>query len=206
MKAWAAGWVVLPLCVAACARPPTRVSLPAIVHTIAVLPPNNRTGEDLLVSPGSFLGKYVFDGERISVPDILAAEARAQLAQRGYAIVPPETVDTALGGQRPHSAADAAALAARHHIDASILYLEIRRWEPNGHFNPDFVIVSVTATLIAPSTGDVLWTVDRPSRPIPTPGIVALGQADIIAAAKVAEEMLAGLGPVRPAHAGGAAK
>ncbi len=206
MKARAAVWVVLPLCVAACARPPTTVSLPATADTIAVLPPNNRTGEDLLVSPGSFLGKYVFESERVSVPDLLAAEARAQLAQRGYAIVPPETVDTALDGQRPHSAPDAAALAARHHIDASVLYLEIRRWEPNGHFNPDFVIVSVTATLISPSTGDVLWTVDRPARPIPTPGTVAPGQADIIAATKVAEEILAGLGPFHPAHGGAAAK
>jgi hypothetical protein len=199
MKRGATVFILLALTVAGCARPPTPVSPPTA--TIAVFPPNNRTGNDLLVAPGSLLGKYVFNTERVTVSDVLAAEARLQLARRGYMLVPAETVDTALGGVRPDSAPAAAMLASRQHIDASVLYIEIRNWEPNGPFTPDFVIVSIVATLIDPPTGRVLWTADHPSRPVPTPGVVVLGEAYVIAAAKVIAEMFAGLGPTQePAH------
>ncbi len=198
MKAWDTVFVLLALMVAGCARSPTSASIAATAGAIAVLPPNNRTGDDLLVAPGSLVGKYVFDDARVTIPDVLAGEARRQLARRGYTLVPTETVDTALGGQRPDSAPDAALLATRHHIDASVLYIEIRNWEANAHFNPDFVIVSIQATLVDPSTGRVLWTADHPSRPVPTPGAVNPGDASVTAAAKVMKEMMAGLGPVQP--------
>jgi hypothetical protein len=195
MKPWDAVFILLALMVAGCARPPTPVSLPITPAAIAVFPPNNRTGDDLIVAPGSLFGKNIFNTERVTVADVLAAEARLQLARRGYTLVPADAVDTALGGQRPDSAPDAAMLATRHHIDATVLYIEIRNWEPNGHFNPDFVIVSIEATLIDPPTGRILWTAGHPSRPVPTPGVVNPGDAYVIAAAKVTEEMMAGLGP-----------
>ena len=182
---------------AACTRPPAPVSPVATASPIAVLPPNNRTGDDLLVAGGSFLEKYAFHTERLTVSDVLATEARWQLERRGYTVVPAETVGAALGAQRPESAPEAAALAVRQHINASVLYIEIRRWEPDGHFNPDFVIVSIELTLLDPATGRVLWTANHPSRPVPTPGVVNSGQAYVIAAAKVMEETLAGLAAVQ---------
>jgi hypothetical protein len=188
-------FVCLALCGAGCARPPPLVSLPATAGTIAVFPPNNRTGDELVVAGGTLAEKYVFGTQRVTVPDVLAAEARWQLARRGYTLIASEAVDTALGPQRPDSPAAAATLATHQQLDASVLYIEIRRWEPNGPFTPDAVIVSVTVTLIDPSTGRSLWTADHPSKPVSTPGVVNPGQAYEIAAGKVIAELFAGLGP-----------
>src|SRR5205809_471929 len=80
-----------------CARPPapTPAPSPASVRAVAVLPPNNRTGDPLLVAGASFFEKYVARTDRITVPDVLAAEARFQLARRGFTLIAPETVEAA---------------------------------------------------------------------------------------------------------------
>ena len=193
MRHAAAMCTVLAMCAAACARPPVAAVIP--VRTIAVFPPNNRTGDPLLIAGASFLEKYVLPAERYTVADALAAEARGQLARRGFDVVAPELVARAITGTPISNPQDAASAAARAHLDAAVLYMEIRRWEPDAEYRPGFVIAAVGATLIDPSTGRVLWSVDRPSRPVQTPGVVGLGDAYAIAARVVIQELLAGLAP-----------
>src|SRR5439155_495838 len=62
----------------------------------------------------------------------------------------------------------------------------------------DFTLVSITATRGDPASRRVVWSVERPTAPIATPGEVALGPAYVTAARKVVEELLAPLGPERP--------
>src|SRR5262249_36785451 len=63
---------------------------PATVHSVAVLPPSNRTGDSLLVSGTSLLEQYAFHTDRATVPDVLAPQLRMQLRRRGIAGVSPE--------------------------------------------------------------------------------------------------------------------
>jgi hypothetical protein len=182
-----------------CARPPAVTLPPAAVRTVAVFPPNNRTGDLLLIAGASFYEKYVVPTDRVTVPDVLASEARRQLARRGFTVVPPALVSAATGDHAPASAQDAAAVAARNKLDAAVLYIEIRRWEVDVPVHPAFVIASVAVTLID-SDGRVLWTLDHPSRPVATPGVINLGDAYTIAAQRLMQEMLGTLGPERPAQ------
>ena len=200
MSARPALWSFLALLTFSCARPPAPVPppSPASVGAVAVLPPNNRTGDPLLIAGASFYEKYVARTDRITVPDVLAAEARFQLARRGFTVIARQTVEAATGDRAPADAQEAAAVATRNKIDATVLYIELRRWEADVPFRPQFVIASLEVFLIEPSTGRVLWKVDHPSRPVPTKGVVNLGDAYDIAARTVMEEMLAGLGPERP--------
>jgi hypothetical protein len=187
----------LLLLAGACARPPAPVPAPKTVQAVAVFPPDNLTGDALLVEGGTVLEKYVFHTERVTVGDVLAAEARMQLASRGVAVVPPDVVDAAAGDPPPLGAHGAAAAAARSHIGAAVLFIEIRRWQPDAPFQPRSIIVSLAATLVDPSDQRTLWTAERPSRPIATPGAVTPGAADVIAAAKAIEELLAPLSSLR---------
>jgi hypothetical protein len=170
---------------------------------VAVFPPDNLTGDDLFVEGGTLLEKYVFHTERVTVGDVLAAEARMQLASRGVTIIPPDVVDAAAGNPPPLGAYGAAAAAARSHIDAAVLFIEIRRWLPDAPFQPRSIIVSLAATLVDPSDQHTLWAAELSSRPIATPGSVTPGAADVIAAAKAIEELLGPLTSLRPP--GGAA-
>lgn len=181
------------LVVAACARSPTPPAAPTVVHAVAVFPPNNRTGDELLVEGGSLLERYAFHTERVTVADVLAAEARRQLAARGVAVIAPAIVDAAVADYAPRTAETAARQAARNHIEADVLYLEIRRWEPDAPFQPGRIIVSLAATLIDPADGHVVWSAAPPSRPIATPGAVTLGAADVIAAEHAIDDLLAPL-------------
>jgi len=188
MRARLRFWLLLGLGLAGCIRPPTAVLMPG--RSVAVLPPNNRTGDPLLIAGASFLEKYVLPTERYTVPDALAAEARAQLVQRGF-----DVVAAATDGQAPSDPADAARLAARNRSEGAALYIEIRRWEPNVGTEPTYVIASVALTLVEASTGRVLWSVDHPSRPVQTPGVINLGDAYSVAAHALMTEMLAPLTP-----------
>jgi hypothetical protein len=193
--------LLLILCLAACVRTPPPALQP--VRSIAVFPASNRTGDPLLIAGASFLEKYVLPTERYTVADALAANARRQLAARGFEVVAPQLVDAATSGKTPASARDAAALAVRAGIEAAVLYIEIRRFEPNAGTEPTFIIASIAATLIEPATGHVLWTGEHPSRPVQTPGIINLGDAYAVAARTVMRELLAPLAP-EPPHAAGA--
>jgi hypothetical protein len=164
---------------------------PPSVRRVAVLPPSNRTGDGLLIAGASVLERYALSTERVTVPDVVAAEARLQLARRGIDVVPPDVVERATGGRVPGSPAVAAELAREAKLDAPVLYVEIRRWDPDAGTHPAFVVVAVEAALVDPAKGDVVWELHRPARPVATPGAVTLGSAYVDASRKVIEEVFA---------------
>lgn len=185
--------LLLPVLTLHCALPPGAPPLPATVRTIAVLPPNNRTGAPLLVESASFWGDpYAARPGRVTVADVLAADARAQLERRGIKVMAPEAVTAAIGNQTPGSPEEAAALVARGKLEGGALYLEIRRWDADmSPLHPRRILVALDAHLIDAATGQVVWTAHHPLRPVPTPGAITRWVAYTIAARKVAEELFA---------------
>ena len=190
-------WLALLLLTNACGRPAPPPP-PDMIRTVAVLAPANRTGDPLLVAGASFFEQYALKSDRVTVPDVLASEARVQLAHRGFTVVSADEVERATQGRAPGSLEAAAEIAARAKLAGLALFLDIRRWEPDAPTQPSFVLVGVTASFVDPATGRVVWSVERPTSPVATPGEVALGPAYVTAARKVMEELLAPLGPVRP--------
>jgi hypothetical protein len=171
---------------------------PATVRSVAVLAPDNRTGDPLLVAGTSLLERYAFRTERVSVPQVLAIELRAALARRGYAVVAPELVAAATEG-RPVGSAEAAAELARHgHLDEPVLMVVIDQWQPDAPTEPTFVIVALEAALVEPSSGAVLWHTRRRASPIATPGSVTLGTAYETAVRKAVEELVGAWGTEQP--------
>src|SRR2546430_5011610 len=165
--------LLLPVLTLSCTLPPNTPPLPATVQTIAVLPPNNRTGDPLLVESASFLHPYADRPGRVTVADVLATEAREQLARRGIKVIAPEAVTAAIGNQTPRSPEEAADLAIRGKLEGSALYIEIRRWEADmSSLHPQRILVALDARLIDAATGQVVWTAQRPLHPVPTPGAV----------------------------------
>ncbi len=184
--------LLLPLLTLSCTLPPSPPPLPTTAQTIAVLPPNNRTGDPLLIESASFLYPYAAGPGRVTVPDVLATEARAQLERRGFRVMTPEAVTTAIGNQTPSSPEEAADLAARGKLEGSVLYIEIRRWEADmSPLHPRRIIVALEARLIDTATGQVVWTAQHPLRPVPTSGAITRWVAYTIAARKVTEELFA---------------
>ena len=133
-----------------CTRPGETVpsDLP---RTVAVLEPSNHTGDPLLVAGTSFLERYALRTERVTVPDVLASEARLQLERRGFTAVPPETVEGATEGRAPGSTDSAVAIARHGGLVGLVLWIDVRRWEPDAPTLPTFVIVGLTAELIDPT-------------------------------------------------------
>ena len=194
----AVGWLSLLLLTGGCGRSVTPPPPRDMVRTVAVLAPANRTGDPLLVAGTSFFEKYAFRTDRVTVPDVLASEARIQLARRGFTVVPAQDVESATHGRAPGSPEAAAEIASRAKLEGLALYLDVRRWEPDAPTHPSFVLVSLTASLVDPATARVVWRAERSTAPVATPGEVALGPAYVTAARKVMEEVLAPLGPERP--------
>ena len=185
-------WLLLPLLTLSCARSPNAPPLPTTVQTIAVLPPNNRTGDPLLIESASFLHPYADRPGRVTVPDALATEVREQLTRRGVKVTDPEVVTAAIDKQTPQSPEEAADLAARSKLEGSALYIEIRRWEAEmSPVHPRYVMVALEARLLDTATGQTVWAVQRPLHPVPTPGVIVRWMAYTIAAHKVAEELFA---------------
>jgi len=190
--------LLLLVLAAACAHPVASPPPRDIPRTVAVLTPGNRTGDPLLVAGTSFLEKYALKTDRVTVPDVLASEARRQLERRGFTVVPADAVESATQGRAPGSPQAAAEIASRAKLDGLALYLDIRRWDPDAPTQPSFIVVALTAALVDPGTARVVWSAERPAAPVPTPGEVTLGSAYVTAARKVTEELLAPLGPERP--------
>ena len=185
-------WLLLPVLTLHCALPPSAPPLPATVRTIAVLPPNNRTGDPLLIESASFWDPSAARPGRVTVADVLAAETRGQLERRGLKVIAPEAVTAAIGNQTPSSPEEAADLVARGKLEGSALYIEIRRWEADmSPLHPQRILVALEARLIDTATGQVVWTAHPPLHPVPTPGAVTRWVAYTIAARKVAEGLFA---------------
>ena len=126
--------VLLPLfaVAAGCIHRPAAPAPPHGVHVVTVLPAANRTGDPLLITGTSLLERYAFRTERVTVADALAQEAAAFLRARGYRVNEPSTVEGTLPGHAPDSAEDAARVASHAGLEGFVLYLEIRRWEPDA--------------------------------------------------------------------------
>jgi hypothetical protein len=184
------------LVAAGCARPPAPPprDLP---RTVAVLPTHNETGGSLPVAGSSLLERYAFDTRPVTVPDVLASEARLQLAYRGFTVVRGDVVAQATDNPPPSSAEAAADIARRAHLDGAALFIDLRRWNPDPPTEPRVVIVDLVVSLVDPPTGRTLWTNHWSTRPLRTVGEATLGAADIAAARAVMEAVLAPLGPER---------
>lgn len=168
---------------------------PAAARRIAVLPPSDGRGAplsprapaDLDAAPTQALGA------------ILASEARTRLARQGFEVIDPKLVETATGGRVPSSPEMAAEILRSAKLDATILFLRVRRWEfPYPTFRTDEVIVSLDAMLVDPTSGQVVWQVGRPTKPVPLHGVAIGGQADAAAAEEVMKEVFAPLGQRLP--------
>jgi len=192
-------WYVLPaLSLLGCLHAPAPVPLPPAVNPIAVLPANNRTRDPLLVSGGTLVERYVLHSDRVTVMDVLAAEARRQLEIQGFTVVAPEAIEAAGEPQAPANAQAAVTLAEQQHWSGTVLYIDLRRWEPDIAFQPSAIIVWVDLTLLESSSGRVLWNVTQGPSPIATQGAINLGDAYVIAARVAMEKALAPLVPQTP--------
>jgi hypothetical protein len=101
----------------------------------------------------------------------------------------------------PTSARMAAQIIEEAHLDATALYIEVRRWKPTPNsrgMKADSVIVALDVMMVDPKTGAVLWQVHRPSRPVPLYGVVLTGHAHLFVAETVMREVFALLGAKQP--------
>ena len=184
--------LLLSLLTLSCALPPSAPPLPTTAHTIAVLPPNNRTGDPLIIESASFFHPDAAGPGRVTVPDALAAEVRAQLERRGFKVMTPEVVMTAIGNQTPSSPEEAADLAVHGQLEGSALYIEIRRWDADmSPTHPQRILVALEARLIDTATGRAVWIAQLPLRPVPTLGAITRWRAYTIATRKITEELFA---------------
>lgn len=160
---------------------------------IAVLPVNNRTGETLAVAGSGLIDLYVLHEGEITVSEVLASEARLELQQKGFEVTSQRVVESSMKGAVPVDPLSAMDEASRGGLGTLCLYLEIRRWEPDVPMHPRYVIVGMTASLVDPSTRQVLWHTERRPAPVATLGAVTMEASYVIAVRKVMEEMLAPL-------------
>jgi hypothetical protein len=167
-----------------------------IAGGITVLPTNNLTGDPLLVEGGGLIDRYIRHAAKVSVGDVLQSEARFRLQEKGFDVGDWAAQQKALKGRVPESAQAAVALAREAGLTSRVLYIEIRRWEPDAPTQPRFVIVALIASVMDPMSGQEIWREHRRAAPVPTPGVVNLESAYVIAARRVIAEMLA---PLRPA-------
>ncbi len=142
---------------------------PKDLGAITIVPPENRTGDELLVAGGSLSETYLLRAERLTVPDVLAAETETLLRARGYRarLAEPEAGPTGLR-----------------------LTIEVRRWEPDSWTHPAFVIAGVRAAL-TDAQGRELWSAAPAVHPVATPGAVIPGAAYDTAARSLVRELFA---------------
>jgi hypothetical protein len=184
--------LVMLLMLAGCAtssRAPLQIS-----RAIAVLPANNLTGDPLLVTGAGLIDRYVRHAPEVSVGDVLESEARYQLQQKGFDVHPWKRQTT--GSEGAPTTLDAAlALARQNGMQSRVLYLEIRRWEPDAPTHTRYVVVALTASLLDPVSGREIWHEQRKAAPVATQGVISVESAYVVAARKVMAEMLASLRP-----------
>jgi len=180
--------VTLLIATGACARPP---AVPVFVpdKPIVVLSPNDRSG----AAVASLFEGFAPRAERMKIADVFADEAAAELVQRGRRVIGRDTIPGGLR-QVPTSPESAAEIARGEKLDALALYVEIRRWEADAKGDVPSVIVELSAALVDPQTGRVVWRGDRPAAPIAMPREATLESAYRTAARKAIAEVLGPLG------------
>jgi hypothetical protein len=184
--------LLLALFLASCAPLVTTPAPPAF-DDVAVLPAHNRTGDELFIDPPPILARVLGadPGPRATVTDLLTAEARAHLERRGFRVAPPHAAGGA--GPAPRDASDAARIAAAAGWDGPVLYIEVKRWEPDVHSRPSYVTAALDLVLVDADGGAVLWEAHWPARAVPagSTGTVALGYP--LAARRLIADMTAEL-------------
>jgi hypothetical protein len=178
--------------------PAVVTSLLPTVRRVAVLPPYYRGLDNTGTAStgGDFLPPL-----RLTVGDVLAQQARARLTEKGFDVIEPSIVKIATADRVPTSPQIAAQMLEDAHLDATALYIEVRRWEPTPNsrgMKADGVIIALDVTMVDPKTGTVLWQVRRPSRPVPLYGVVITGHANVFVAETVMREVFASLESKRP--------
>jgi hypothetical protein len=171
--------------------PAVFIPLPPTVRRIAVLPPYYPGASD---TPTASTDSDVRRPLEMTVGDLLAQQARAQLAQKRFDVVEPSIVKLSTKDRVPTSPQMAAQIVEQARLDATALYIEVRRWEPmpsERGMKADGVIVGLDVIMVDPKTGAILWQVNRPSRPVPLYGIVLTGQANVFVAETVMREVFA---------------
>jgi hypothetical protein len=165
---------------------------PPAVGRIAVLPPRGPERADADDAGATADAP----APRVTVGEVLAAAARAQLAAQGFAVVDAARVAAATGGRQPTDAAMAARIVADADLDATAMFIVVQIWQPSYEgMRTDSVIVALDVDLVDPRTGQSLWHVHRAAKPVPLYGTLLIGQADVFAAETVMREVLAPLGP-----------
>jgi hypothetical protein len=191
------GLVSVLLAAMGCA-PAVVTPMPQAVRRIAVLPPYYRgAAETRTASADTALVRPL----EMTVGDVLAQQARVRLAEKGLEVIDPIDVKVATKDRIPTSPQMAAQIMEDAHLDATALYIEVRRWEPTPDsrgMKADGVIVALDVMMVDPKTGAILWQVHRPSRPVPLYGVVLTGQANVFVAETVMREVFALLGSKRP--------
>ncbi len=98
----------------------------------------------------------------------------------------------------PASPEMAAEIIASAQLDATALFIQ-GRWEfayPTLRTNE--VIASLDAALVDPTTSKVVWETHRPVKPVQLHGELFGGQATVVAAQELMQEVFASLGPRHP--------
>lgn len=161
---------------------------------LAVMPVNNRTGDPLVVSGDGLLDRHVFHTETATVSEVLEAEAVFQLREKGFEIASPSSNQKVLTRRVPKDPAEAAELVTQAGLGPLCLYIEVRRWEPEGRAHVNFVTVDLDVSLVDSATRQVTWKAEHRG-PIATPGQFLQEAASITAARKVIKDALAPLAP-----------
>jgi hypothetical protein len=164
---------------------------PSAVRRIAVLPPYYPGATD---TPTASTDSDLLRPLQLTVGDVLAQQARAQLQARGFDVVAPIELKLATKDRVPTSPHMAAEILRQANLDAAALYIEVRHWEPMPDaraLKADGIIVALDVAIVDPKTGTILWQVHRPSRPVPLYGIVLTGQANVFVAETVMQEVFA---------------
>jgi len=168
---------------------------PATIRRIAILPPCDATGAPL--SPRTPAGVYATPSQNLAA--LLVSGAQNQIARHGFEVVDPRLVEMATRGRVPSSPEMAAEIVQSAKLDATALFMRVRRWEfPYSTMRTNEVIVSLDVILVDPTTGRIVWQVRRPPKPVPLYGELIGGQADAVAADEVMKEVFAPLGQRLP--------
>ena len=152
---------------------PRVASAPATVRRIAILPPCDATGAPL--SPRTPAGVYATPSQNLAA--LLVSGAQNQIARRGFQVVDPRLVEMATAGRVPSSPEMAAEIVQSAKLDATALFMRVRRWEfPYSTMRTNEMIVSLDVILVDPTTGQIVWQVRRPPKPVPLYGELIGGQ------------------------------
>jgi hypothetical protein len=191
------GLVSLLLAAISCTTPGV-TPLPQTVRRVAVLPPYRLGGGEprLTEAESQILGL-----PSRTIESLLAQQARAQLTAKGFDVIEPSVVRLSTKDRVPTSPQMAGHILEEADLDATALYIEVRRWEPTPYergMKADGVIVALDVMMVDPKTSSILWQVRRPARPVPLYGLVLTGQANMFVAQTVMKEVFAQLGSRKP--------